>query len=1281
MKTASMINFKANDSEGVYPSENVEAWRASMEALKSSEEEVVLQFGEGEYFFNAAIPVVSNITVRGVEVNGEKKTSLTFIHAGSGIVTGLKKQPTEGVTGDMLTNVSFQDIQIQYGISHADFVPALTYAKGDSAKDYSLIALLRPYDHKYNAYSGLSNISFTNVHVNANERGHVALNFGGVKNLTVRDCRVEGSGYGNGIGVEYSEKVLIENNIVHNTGRAGIQLYRGNKDVTVKGNHVSNWMQRYGVYHYLYVMDDEKVTNMFDAGIDSYGPHNDTIHILDNVVQVGESHLDENPCNRKADEMLKKWGVDKPLLNGQVHAYYQPYRLSGAKNVLMENNKAVIKSVHAFGFLFVAERAFSNVRGGTEIGTPSNIVVRNNEMEISGESRFPLRLVSIAKENGVGVEFYDNTFTMEGPINHGGIIGKPDPASKPAFATVRLADSEPEGIDLVKPSEELVLINNRIIHKPIPASDVVWARIEVTATTATMETGVGAPKRIKPVLNRLITVGNKAERNKEVADLNSKTGNIQDFSFNLLTAPIYDDILAKSEYQGSLEAPVVKVVLSRNGVDVKEATIQSNAFQFTGMNTLTAQKDSKYVVKGFDAKGYLLQTLPLQLLSVANKLSANDYMIDATSLSGKYGENIAYVRIWKDGKAVGQATTKDGVFTFSNMLNYKLTLADNVEIVGVDKAYRELNRVVLGIYSYELAVDVYLVGTASLTGKVGKGMGKIQLTMADKVVKEVEPKEDGTFEFTNVADLLVAGSDVRVSGLDKDNIIQKSVIVPVRDYRLSVEPYQIGQNELVGTCGQDIVSVDFQTLDGMWLSAVIDPTTRRFHFAGMAEYAYNEKIHLEARNSDGDICRTMVVNVKDYTLMVSAYEMGKVQLDGIAGKDIVKVQLMNGNGAPKIVDVWNRAFQFTIMLLQDIQPTSDVMIRGLDSLGVVQNQQTLTILDYTVTAPFFEMAQDEYRGYYGKDVYKVRLWVNGVSVVQAVTEGGVYTFTGLKKFNIQTKDTVDVVAVQQEKHIERYRVPVAVYDFLLSGSAYSMDQTTYSGNYGEHIHTVALVVNKVQKAIATKANGVYTFANMATWIKNSTDSVDIVGMDAQGVIRRAYPLSIKDERLLIQDYVLGESTYQGTFGGAISKVRLWIDGKVEQQAQTSQGIFTFSKMEGLVKHDQVLMEVVGVNSNYVELARCVVTIADCHLTLITSTYILGSPNYLTGTHGKDIAKIFLFINGEKTTRNAGYTDTGFQIYLPLHVKSVSSPTQQYELVGFDKNDQIRSRQAFTVIPK
>ncbi|EUJ29555.1 right-handed parallel beta-helix repeat-containing protein [Listeria cornellensis] len=298
MKKAVMTNFKASVNRGEYASENVESWRALMETLKSSEEEVILQFGEGEYFFNEAIEVISNITIKGAIMNGEKMTTLTFIHPGSGIVTGLKIQPIEGVVSDTLTNVSFKDIQIQYA-TFDDTVPALTYEEEDPAKNYSLITLLRPYRHSYNEYSGLSNISFTNVHINANERGHVALNLGGIKNLIVENCRVEGSGYGNGIGVEYSEGVSIKNNIVHNTGRAGVQLYRGNKNVVVEGNRVTDWMQRYGVYHYFYVNNEEKVTEMFDAGIDSYGPHNDGIQILNNMVQVGDAYMDENPCNKK----------------------------------------------------------------------------------------------------------------------------------------------------------------------------------------------------------------------------------------------------------------------------------------------------------------------------------------------------------------------------------------------------------------------------------------------------------------------------------------------------------------------------------------------------------------------------------------------------------------------------------------------------------------------------------------------------------------------------------------------------------------------------------------------------------------------------------------------------------------------------------------------------------------------------------------------------------------------------------------------------------------------
>ncbi|EUJ23500.1 hypothetical protein PCORN_19016, partial [Listeria cornellensis FSL F6-0969] len=183
-----------------------------------------------------------------------------------------------------------------------------------------------------------------------------------------------------------------------------------------------------------------------------------------------------------------------------------------------------------------------------------------------------------------------------------------------------------------------------------------------------------------------------------------------------------------------------------------------------------------------------------------------------------------------------------------------------------------------------------------------------------------------------------------------------------------------------------------------------------------------------------------------------------------------------------------------------------------------------------------------------------------------------------------------------------------MYDFSLSGSTYVLDQAVYAGSYGEHIHTIALVVNKVQKATATKGNGMYTFTNMTAWIKNNEDMVEIVGIDAQGVVRKTYPLSIKDERLLVSDYVLGEDTYQGTFGGAISKVRLWVDGGVKQQAQTSQGTFTFSGLvPDVIKNDRVLLEIVGVNSNYVELARRVVPIVDYHLRLATATYILGSP--------------------------------------------------------------------------
>jgi hypothetical protein len=76
--------------------------------------------------------------------------------------------------------------------------------------------------------------------VNAPGYGIQALNS---NNVTIRNCITNGNGY-EGVGIESSEQIMIENCKVGDGNRTGIQIHRGSKHVVVSGcvidNHCAN---------------------------------------------------------------------------------------------------------------------------------------------------------------------------------------------------------------------------------------------------------------------------------------------------------------------------------------------------------------------------------------------------------------------------------------------------------------------------------------------------------------------------------------------------------------------------------------------------------------------------------------------------------------------------------------------------------------------------------------------------------------------------------------------------------------------------------------------------------------------------------------------------------------------------------------------------------------------------------------------------------------------------------------------------------------------------------
>ncbi|EUJ25320.1 hypothetical protein MFLO_15543, partial [Listeria floridensis FSL S10-1187] len=331
----------------------------------------------------------------------------------------------------------------------------------------SLITLGKASKDEYQAYQLGRNILLADLELNGQTVGKNGIQIGGLENVTIENCSVQKMGYLAGISVEYSKNVVIRNNTIEDVGRAGIQIYRGNQHVTVDQNSVKNWMQRYGVYHLLQVSPNQ----MFDGGIDSYGPHNydliwtrNEVRIPGNVERDAKDRIlttqasqatdpEVNPCNPVLRERFQaKFDAANGKLTDKMmeryrsimktpHALYTPYRLSGARKVRMEGNKGLVRSRESANFLFTATRTVdSRLRVDGKLhdyelerlgiaqpdkvkvtGFASDVIVKDNDFTIEGEVKQPLRIVAAKQDLYASTEQPDvyGQLKMKSQVNAG----------------------------------------------------------------------------------------------------------------------------------------------------------------------------------------------------------------------------------------------------------------------------------------------------------------------------------------------------------------------------------------------------------------------------------------------------------------------------------------------------------------------------------------------------------------------------------------------------------------------------------------------------------------------------------------------------------------------------------------------------------------------------------------------------------------------------------------------------------------------------------------------
>ena len=477
----------------------------------------------------------------------------------------------------------------------------------------------------------------------------------------------------------------------------------------------------------------------------------------------------------------------------------------------------------------------------------------------------------------------------------------------------------------------------------------------------------------------------------------------------------------------------------------------------------------------------------------------------------------------------------------------------------------------------------------------------------------------------------------------------------------------------------------FDKEDG-WLTSKIQVVNNNVNTAKPGKYT----VTYQVSDSQGlTTVETAVVTVEkaadDFSLSPNSYNLGDSSLTGIYGKNVAYVRLAVKNQIVAIATLKNGQFIISDAHKYITTKNEAVEVIAYDAQNIEQNRKPITITgeeskDFALTANSYRIGDSNLTGSYGKDVYKVRLFIDGQVVTQANTKNGQYNIKNADKFITSRNQKVEVVAVDQA-YQEQNRKTVQVTgqetkDYNLTANSYGLGNKTLTGTYGKDVYKVRLFVNGQVVTQADTQNGQYTFNNANKFITNKTQKVEVVAVDKNYQEQNRKPVTItgedaKNYSLIANDYTLGDSAVAGAYGKDVYKVRLQIDGKTVAQAIDTNGLFSVKHADQFITDKKHKVEVVAVDKAYQEQNRKTVNILgqerkDYRLT--ANTYALGTSS-LTGSFGKDVAKIRLVVNGQVVSQaklKAGhyeFTDVNKFVTSNNDQVQVRAVNSQYETVN------------------
>ncbi|RDW99449.1 Ig-like domain-containing protein [Listeria kieliensis] len=717
-------------------------------------------------------------------------------------------------------------------------------------------------------------------------------------------------------------------------------------------------------------------------------------------------------------------------------------------------------------------------------------------------------------------------------------------------------------------------------------------------------------------------------------------------------------------------------------------------------------EDGELVKGAVNANGDYSVQLPRQIMgrivTVVNQDIAGNISDSTTSLPIRQGE----LSLPAVNEVTNDSTTVSGEADLAVNVNVKVIKKD-----GTEKAYLGSTDT-KGHFSIEITKPEY----GDIVQVVTSGNGKVSPTSETKVSDVIKPVapiiEEVYTDTTELKGQGTVGNKVQVTlptgVLDPVSVAADGsfkVTIPTQEEGAKIGVAQIKPSGLKGDA--TVIVVKPGNLPQPIINEVTDQSTR---IEGSATPNANFKIVL--KNKEGLEVSDPYVGTVDSTGKFSILLVDKLSSeytvtmtltkgDQISKPKTIKVKDVTAPDAPvvnnisaddKIITGTGEAGTKAIAKVNgqeigyaiveadgqfkiSIQPQSENAVVTVILEDAAKNTSTAVSKTVTRSTKFDLIVPDtlnigtsSFSGTFGVGISKVRLFVNGAVVSQATTKNGEYTFTNVDKFVVSTTDKVEVVGVDSKYAIVN-RIQINVKGNLtkvLIPDAYGYGSSKLTGKYEDSAYKIRLFVNgKVQaQAIMDDKTHTFTFNNAANLITSPTDKVEVTAVNKQ--YAEIYRANVTVENsaantLTVQPYEMGSTTLTGTYGKGISKIRLVVDGKIVSQAINDNGTYTFKNVDKLITSNQAKVEVVAVNSIYQEIGRKDVQLSGVLYTLTANAYNAGD-QVLSGTYGKGISKVRLFVNGKVKAQAS--MDEATHTFKFNNVSSfITNPKDKIELVA------------------